>query len=67
MEERKRHTVRELTIEDSFECSRLERRLLAQAYEQIIPPITRSARQSVSGEQLLRCSSNQLHRSATGG
>jgi hypothetical protein len=41
MDERTRRNVRELTIEDSFECSRLEKRLLAQVYEQVVPPVVR--------------------------
>lgn len=44
MDERTRRNVRELTIEDSFECSRLEKRLLAQVYEQVVPPVVREVR-----------------------
>jgi len=41
MEDRDRKRQRKLALTRDFECSRLEDRLLAAAYERVVPPIRR--------------------------
>lgn len=67
MEERTRHKIRELTIEDSFEFSRLEKRLLAQAYEQVVPSLIGAAGGPVVEVQLSQGFPDRFPLTETGG
>jgi hypothetical protein len=67
MEERTRHKIRELTIEDSFECSRLEKRLLAQAYEHVVPSLVREVGGPVVEDQHSRGFPDRFPLTETGG
>ena len=67
MEERTRHKIRELTIEDCFECSRLEKRLLAQAYEQVVPSVIHALGGPVVEDQHSRSFPDRFPLTETGG
>lgn len=62
MEKRTRRKVRELTIENGFECSRLEERLLVQVYERVVPPVVRAAGGLVSDDRQSRSLSDRFQR-----
>lgn len=67
MEERTRHKGRELTIEDSFVCSRLEKRLLAEVYEQVVPLVIRVVGKPVVERQHSRSFLDRLSHTQAGG
>jgi hypothetical protein len=49
---------RKLVVERDFECSRLEKTLLEQAYQRIVPTIRRRVGQEVSKVQMPACGSD---------
>lgn len=67
MEEHTRRKARELTIEDSFECSRLEKRLLAQVYEHVVPPVARAVGGPVVEDQHSRALLDRFQCTQSGG
>lgn len=68
MEERTRRKARTFTIESEFECSRLEKRLLAQVYERIVPSVVEAVGKAMVEDQDSRGLSDrfQLQRTAGG-
>ena len=49
---------RKLVVERDFECSRLEKTLLEQAYQRIVPAIRRRVDQETSKVQMPVCGSD---------
>jgi hypothetical protein len=68
MEGSRSTAVRTLAVERDFECSRLEKALLAQAYERVVPVVRRRGGQrKPEGQTPLPRSAERMQQVATGG